>query len=187
MRKRIGEFLVEKGVIPESQVEAILKHGAREGLRFGDAALDLGIVSQDQMVSIFGPSYAIDFFHLDSQYFPATTRDALPLDFVLKHGVLPLGMKTERKLFRLRKQLNLGFLDPARADAKAIAAEALRLASSRLGTESAALSGTTAFLVLPDQFIEVLAGAYGAGEEDLAARDPVLLDPLLSMFLGKKG
>jgi replication initiation and membrane attachment protein DnaB len=51
---------------------------------------------------IFSPKFKL--FELDVKYFPESTQALIPLEWVLRHGALPLGMK--------RKKLNVGFLDP---------------------------------------------------------------------------
>ena len=92
MRKRIGDLLLDKGAITPGQVEDILKYSARSGLRFGEAALELKFVTRERMVEIFGPHHEVDFFHLEPEYFPLHSRDALDLNTILKWGVLPLGL-----------------------------------------------------------------------------------------------
>jgi hypothetical protein len=44
-------------------------------------------------------------FSLDPRYFPTSTLSILPVESLLRHGVLPLGLKANRIL-------NLGFLEP---------------------------------------------------------------------------
>jgi hypothetical protein len=178
MRKRIGEFLVEKGVLTPTQVELILKHGHETGLRFGEAAMDLGVLTREQMIDVFGPSFAVDFFHVDAEYFPKITQDLLPVETMVRLGVLPLGFKTEKKWFRTRRLLNLGVLDPERKEA---AGEALRAAAAKPGVGE--VQGTKVFLVLADQFLQVLARVYQVDEARLRAMDPAAVDPTLMMFL----
>jgi replication initiation and membrane attachment protein DnaB len=56
-----------------------------------------------QMIrKIFSPKFKL--FELDVKYFPESTQSLIPIEWVLRHGVLPLGMK--------QNKLNVGFLDP---------------------------------------------------------------------------
>jgi hypothetical protein len=178
VRKRIGEFLVEKGVINEAQVQEILKYGQRTGLRFGEAGLELKILSREMLIQVFGPSFNVDFFHLNPEYFPQVTRDLFTVDQIIEWGALPLGFKTEHKFFRARKMLNVGFLDPARADAVQAAEAAAR---AKLGANG--IHGLKVFLILTDQFLEVMRGVYRVDEAALRARDHTSMDGTLAMFL----
>jgi hypothetical protein len=178
MRKRIGEFLVEKGVLTPGQVNQILKYGQDNGLRFGEAGQELGILTREQLISVFGPSFAIDFFHLDSKYYPEVTRDLFAPEMLVRLGMLPLGFKTEKKLFRTQKVLNLGLLDPSRRDA---VDEAMRAAVTKLGDGQ--VQGVKVFLVLADQFLSVLSRVYGMDDAELRGRDASQVDGTLAMFL----
>jgi hypothetical protein len=51
---------------------------------------------------ILTPKFKV--FEIDAKYFPESTQTLIPLEWVLRHGALPLGMK--------RKMVNVGFLDP---------------------------------------------------------------------------
>jgi hypothetical protein len=178
MRKRIGEFLVEKGAITRAQIPEILEYAQESGLRFGEAAMEIGLVSPDKMLQIFGPSYAVDFFHLDPAHFPESTRDLFSPEQMIRFGLLPLGLKRRRNWFRTRQTLNLGMLTPSREDARKFA---LETAMAKLG---APLGGVTPFLVLADQFVRILSEVYRIPEDKI--RDLVStseIDPTLQLFL----
>ena len=109
---RIGEFLVSKKILTPQQVDRILEYSKMRGLRFGEAGLELGYLSREAFIQVFGPNFEVDFFHLNPNYFPELTKDLIPLEMVLRYGVLPLGFKSEFGFFRRRKHVNLGFLSP---------------------------------------------------------------------------
>lgn len=177
MRLRIGEYLVDRGILTSGQVEQILKHGQKTGLRFGEAGMDLGVLSRDSLIKAFGRNYHIDFFHVHPNFFPEVTRGLLNKETVMKYGALPLGLKQVPGLFRSRKLLNLGLLDPSRQDAIEAASE---LARPSVGETFA---GVKTYLVLAHDFVPVLEKVYGVPSESLAAMPPHALDPTLKMFL----
>lgn len=179
MQKRIGEFLKEKGLITEAQVQDILKYSQATGMRFGDSALALKILTQEQLIHVFGPNYRIDFFHLEPGYFPQVTRDLLPPETLIRLGVLPLGFKTERRWFKTRRILNLGLLNPARLES---VEEALRLARSK--PLDVSIDGARVFLVLGDQFLEVLRQNFDIDLGLILKTHPESqVDETLSLFL----
>jgi hypothetical protein len=178
MRKRIGEFLLEKELISQIQVEEILRHAQEKGLRFGDAALDLGFLSREKLIEVFGPSFAVDYFHVEPQYLPKITQDLFPVELMIRHGALALGYKTEHVFFRKQKMLNIGLLDPSRAET---VQELLRVANEKLGQEPA--QGVKVFLLLAAQFVQVLDAVYGTGEAKLRGHDLSEMDNTLALYL----
>lgn len=177
MRKRIGEFLRDQGVISEAHLKGILEHSRRTGMKFGQAGVDLGIITTEKLVEVFGPHYWVDFFHLDSDFFPSITRDLFEPEFLLRHGVLPLGYKDESSLFRKKRLLNVGFLHPTESSIREVEEKAI----SQLGKS---LQGVRAFLLLGEQFVEVLEKSYGIPENAIRTRSAKTgLDETLSLFI----
>lgn len=173
-RLRIGEFLVEKGVLTRQDVETILRYARTSGLRFGEAGIEMGLIKREALIRVFGPSYKTDFFHLNPAYFPQVTKDLFPVDVILRHGVLPLAHKTERRfIFGTRKRLNVGMLDPASKEALA-AVEKLTAGQ---------FDGIKIFLVLADQFLEVVRQVYGVSPDQLRRKGADELSDRLQMFL----
>ena len=95
---------------------------------------------------------------------------------MIRWGALPLGFKKEYGLFRRGGQtLNVGLLDPGRRDALADIEKAVR----------AQIPGqrSKVFLVLADQFLDVLDKVYGVSRAALLRRPEEQLDPTLRLFL----
>ncbi|HTL12173.1 MAG TPA: hypothetical protein VL588_06785 [Bdellovibrionota bacterium] len=172
-RLRIGEFLVEKGVLTPDDVENILKYSRHAGLRFGEAGMEMGLITREALIKVFGPSFRTDFFHLQPQYFPMATKDLVPVETILKLGVLPLAFKTEYKMFRARKRLNLGMLDPTHS-------AALDQIQALVGGQFASIK---VFLVLADQFLEVVRQVYGVTQDRLRSMRSDEIHERLQMFL----
>ncbi len=174
MQKRIGEFLVEKGVLTEDQVREILAHSRRSGLRFGEAGAALNLLPEKRLVDIFGVNHRTNFYHLHPRFFPQSTRSIVTLETILSTGSLPLGFTVERKFLRSRRLLNIGMLDPSQQEAqKRFETEA----RERVG--SGGIDGVHVFLVLVNQFASVLAAQYQITPAQVAHRDHCLLDPAL--------
>jgi hypothetical protein len=96
---------------------------------------------------------------------------------MLKLGVLALGLKKSFGLFRQGKYLNIGLLDPSNLNnLKEIEAIALE----RLKKEN--VLGIKVFLVLSDQFLDVLREVYGKEESEITSHKG--MDKVLSHFLG---
>lgn len=165
MRKRIGDIFVEKKLLTPAQLTEALEYARADRLRLGDAAVKLGFIQPEALVEIFGPSNKFDFFYLDANHFPAVTQSLLDPAAIVEFGALPLGFKTEQRLFRTKRLLNIGLLSPERADK--IVPELDRLARKKGGAE--AFQDIKIYLILAEQLVEVLAKKYAFPEASLKA------------------
>src|SRR5690606_15468033 len=110
------------------------------GLRFGEAGLELGLLTRDSMLRAFGQHYMVDFFHLEPKYFPQSTRDLFPVKTMIRLGLLPLGLKRTRGFFRTGRILNIGLLDPS-------AKQSIHSAEQLAATQVEGLRGVKPYLV----------------------------------------
>ncbi len=160
-RLRIGDFLVEKGVLNPDQVERILEHSTRTGLRFGEAGIDCGLLTEDALKGLFGPLYWVDYFHLQPELLPESTRDWIEPKLLLQWGILPLGFKQEGHWLKAKKILNVGMLNPTE--------ENIRSLEGLLATllRHHGVDGVRPFLILADPFLDVIEHVYGISESHL--------------------
>jgi hypothetical protein len=178
MRKRIGDIFVEKGLISNDQLAQALDVAKTSGIRLGDAAVQLGFIKPKTLQKMFGNSNKEDFFYLDVNFFPAITQDLFDAPTMLRHGVLPLGFKTEMRFFRTKKLLNLGLLTPDSAEERL--PELKALAQSKLGADS--FQDVKIYVVLADQFLDVLARKYSFPESKIREGDFELDESLIVHF-----
>jgi hypothetical protein len=177
MPKKIGEFLLDLGVLTEKQVEDILRYAKGTGMRFGEAAVKMGVIQSDVPLRAYGTNPRVDFFNLKPEYLPDATRQLFTTDEIIRMGVLALGFKSTSGVFRMKKDLNIGLLDPSR---KETIKETERLAKERMGKD---YSGIHTYLVLADQFVDVLQTVYHLSETDIRERKTGTIDPILHAFL----
>ena len=64
LRKRLGDLLVEEGIITEAQVEQALSAQKSTGRKLGDALIELGFLSEQQMLSFLSQQLAIPLIDL---------------------------------------------------------------------------------------------------------------------------
>lgn len=175
-RKRIGDYFIEKGILSEKDKNHVLKVAHQTGKSFGEAALDLGVISREDMVRVFGPSFEIDFFYLDSKYFPLVTKSVLDLEHILKYGTIPLGLKKKEGFLSKGKFLNLGFLNPSNKDN---VKEVESIVRQKMTDHF--ISDIKIYLILADQFIHIVKDIYGL---DLYSAQPHHeMDEVLKLFL----
>jgi hypothetical protein len=175
---RIGEYLVQKGVLTLRQVDEIMAHSRATGKRFGEAGLDLRILSEDALKRVLGKSFRVDFFHADPSYLPLEGRDIYSREQIARWGMIPLGFRMEHQFFRARRMLSVGFIDPSRLDALD---QADRIARERLGPTG--IHGIRPWLVVPEHFWNTVRQAFQLTPEwvlSLAAAD---VDPTLAEYV----
>jgi hypothetical protein len=157
--------------------DEILDLAHKTGQSFGEAGLALGLLSREDMIRVFGPGFEIDFFYLDPRFFPQATAGALTVEEILHFGALPLGFKKKSGFLAKERFLNVGFLDPAN---KATVSAVEALVAGRLRGEN--VVGIKIFLLLADQFLNVLREVYGKERSFLQAHDQAALDPALRLL-----
>ena len=179
MKKRIGDFFADRGLLTETQVQEVVRHSSRTGLRFGEAAVDLGLLDHEDLIELFGPHNTVDFYTLEPEHLPEATRGLIPLDEMVERGVLALGFKQEGSLFGASKTcLNLGVLEPSPEKVE----ELKHWALSRFAKDGVA--SIRAFLLLPDHFLAALDRVYGLPEDSIRRRfAPDRIDRTLQMYL----
>ena len=89
---RIGEFLVQAGVIDAAQVDEALLEQGTSGERLGRCLLRLGHVSEEQLLSGLADQLGLETVDLENRAIPEDATQVLPLDFVRRHRVLPLSV-----------------------------------------------------------------------------------------------
>ncbi len=177
MRKRIGDFFIDKGILTRSQAEQVVEFSKDSKLRFGEAAIEMGLIRIETMIKLFGPSYRTDFFQLDPEYYPEVTRDLFSKDILIKHGVLPLGFKTEHRFYLSRKMLNLGMLDP---NNRGVIAKLEELAKEKTGNE---FYGIKSYLIIGDQFLNVIHSIYKVTDEEIRSKNPTEVNETVQLFV----
>lgn len=105
---RLGELLVQEGLINVTQLEKAVNTQRQEGGRLGEVLVKLGMVKEDQMVAVLGKQLNVPYFSLGTGMLkPAMDQgldQLLPQDFALKNSVLPLS--------RTLKSLTVAMSDP---------------------------------------------------------------------------
>ena len=172
-RKRIGEFMMEKGLIHRDWIAPILEHSKTHGLRFGESAVALGYVTEKNLREVLLQPYGHQkIFRLDPNFIPQVTADLVPLDAMIRLGLIPLGFKNEFHWFRSRARLNLGVLSQERREVTDWISENLRN-----------VKAFKTFQVLPDEFLQTLELCYGINRASLLDLAPEQIDVNLALYL----
>jgi len=109
-RKRIGEILVDWGVLTPAGVEEALEHAKKENLKIGEALVALGLADEEDVTKALASQYDMEYIDLENVTIP-TDAHLIPDDIIRKHLVLPLGREDGRLKVVITDPLDLETLD----------------------------------------------------------------------------
>ncbi|HUU93526.1 MAG TPA: ATPase, T2SS/T4P/T4SS family [Phycisphaerae bacterium] len=86
---RMGDYLVERGVLTRAQLEECLAlQKSSPGERLGQVLIRKGYAKETDVMACLAAEYHLDFVHVSQLDIPARVRDVLPPDFCRYHKVL---------------------------------------------------------------------------------------------------
>ncbi len=106
-KKRIGEMLLEEGVISEKTLEQALKHQAKFGGKLGEKFIELGFINEVTLLKVLSKQYNVPCADLTKMKLKKVIIDRITPDVAKKHHVVPLAEKENGG----RKTLFLGMWD----------------------------------------------------------------------------
>ena len=89
-RKKIGEILVEMGILNASEVPQILDRLKVSGSRFGKTCLVDGLISDKALAMALAVQFGLDYVDLDSFKLNDNLLALLPPDAIFKYRFIPL-------------------------------------------------------------------------------------------------
>jgi type IV pilus assembly protein PilB len=103
-RKRLGEMLVENGLIDQDTLQKGIQEHKKTGLKLGQYLVRQGLVNENQVVQMLSQQLKIDKYHPDRYPVDVDLAELISFDMAQKYQVVPL-----RKRGRL---LTIAMLDP---------------------------------------------------------------------------
>ena len=108
-KPKIGEILVQAGVIDEMQLSSALGEQARWGRRLGLTLIKMGMVEEAHLVRALASQLDLPVASLAGKRISDDVIALVPLRVASEHGVIPLFVKKEGRT----SQLFLGMEDPS--------------------------------------------------------------------------
>ena len=101
MRKKIGELLVQAGIVTESQVRTALgqKRNYGRGHRLGSVMVAMGMITPKQLARALAEQFDMPFVELPE--IPAEVTALVSVDFQTEHRVVPFKLEGDGKSERL--------------------------------------------------------------------------------------
>ncbi len=115
-KKRIGEMLLEAGIIDETQLKAALGHQRQWGVRLGQALVDLKLATEADIVRALSLKYGFEVAKLDAlePYGHEQAVKLFPREFTVRNNVFPMWADTANVTVAMSDPTNLAIVDEIR-------------------------------------------------------------------------
>lgn len=163
-KKRIGDILVEEGILTEEQLEEALKAAKAENKKIGEAITDLGFATEQDIAEALSSQLGFEYVNLSSVHIPDNVLSLINESVLRKHLMIPYAFVPNTI-----NQVKVAMVDPM--DMSAI--DDFSIVTNLLVVPSAAT--TRDILIALDRYYgdtETIKAAqeYAREREDLAAK-----------------
>jgi len=108
-RKRIGEYLIEKGIITTEQLDEAMDESKRLGVKIGDSLVKLGYATEEQIISILSEQLGFAFIDVANYQIDPVSIALVPRDLAEQHQAIAV--------YKIGSTLTVAMIDPLNIDA----------------------------------------------------------------------
>jgi len=101
MSARLGDILIQQGVIDEEKLIAALSDQRAFGGKLGRTLVDLGYVTEEQLVNALATQLGLDTIDLTQAEIAPDALSTLPFDACERYGVFPVRVDPQRRVLWL--------------------------------------------------------------------------------------
>jgi type IV pilus assembly protein PilB len=112
--KRIGDLLLEAGVITEKQLNDALVMQKQSGMRLGDVLIAQGYITEQQFIEVLEFQLGIPHVQLYRQKIDPKAVNLIPKKLAEKHGVIPLRVEQNKLVLAMADPLDYFAMDEVR-------------------------------------------------------------------------
>lgn len=113
-KKRLGEILLEAGLINQKQLQIALDRQKTSGERLGLALVNENIVTEQQILDILEHQLGISKVNLNHQYIPAEVIRLIPESLAKRHNVIGVAIRNSRLSLAMSDPMNVHAIDDVR-------------------------------------------------------------------------
>jgi type II secretory ATPase GspE/PulE/Tfp pilus assembly ATPase PilB-like protein len=118
-KMRIGEVLVDAGLVSAADIEAALvEQKRRKGKRLGETLIELGLLTEETLAKTLAQKFQIPFVDLDAVEINPQALREVPLELIEKYAVLPIDIEGKSLTVAIGDPLALDALDILRFHTK---------------------------------------------------------------------
>ncbi len=113
-RKRLGEILVDAGVLDESRLRSALVEQRRWGGHLGRILIDMKLISEDVLVQALSQQLNFPAINLDTRDISSATLDLVAGELAEQHSLIPFNVEGKFLDVAMTDPTNLGIVDELR-------------------------------------------------------------------------
>jgi type IV pilus assembly protein PilB len=113
-RKKLGEMLIEAGVLDETGLRQALNDQRRWGRTLGRTLVELGLVDEDTLVAVLAKQLGIQSVDLGDYDVPPRVLDLVPAELARQHHLVPFAQPMKFLDVAMSDPTNLGVVDELR-------------------------------------------------------------------------
>ncbi len=102
--KKIGELLVQEGMLTPEQLDQALEEQQKNNERLGTVLMSMGMVSEDVLVEFIARQFQVPQVNIAKLSIPKDVMNVIPLDVAQKYHAVPFGL--------MGNTLNIAIADP---------------------------------------------------------------------------
>lgn len=162
-RKKIGDILIERGLISPSQLEETLKEQKKSGRKLGQILVDSGLITEEQLIETVSERLKIPKISFDSMVIDPMVVALVPVEVARRYCLMPV--------FRIGDNLTVAMSDPLNI----IAVDELRYLTKLdikrvIASDSEINSAIDEYYSIADSLNDVI-GTYPETRTDYAAAE----------------
>ncbi len=113
-RKKLGEMLVEAGVLSEQKLRMALNEQRRWGGTLGRTLVETKAISESELVRVLSLQLGLQSVDLDTVQIDPTVLELVPADFAEQHSLIPFAQTMEFLDVAMAEPTNIGVVDELR-------------------------------------------------------------------------
>lgn len=94
-KKKLGEMLVEAGLIDNIQLQAALGHQRQWGGKLGEIIIEMGFINEHTLADFFEAHLNIPCLDLSDFEIPENVRGLLKDELIKKYGIIPIAYENK--------------------------------------------------------------------------------------------
>src|SRR6184192_4409174 len=110
-QKKLGEILVEWGIINAKEQQKAVDHAKTKNMRMGEALQDLKLASESNVYKALATQHNMEFIDLDKSAVAPNAVALVPDELMKKHLILPLSQENGKLKIAICDPLDLETLD----------------------------------------------------------------------------
>ncbi len=99
-KQRLGELLIEKGLVTQKDVDAALKLQVSGNRRLGTILVKMGCVNDEKLLDVLSSQQGIPRIDIEKE-FDEDVKNILPKYLCQKYSLIPIGVETEKNVLKV--------------------------------------------------------------------------------------